>query len=609
MKTLKRLKATTLLILGLGFPLAWMAFAQQSAKTESPIDPVDYQELMAHEVMDFPDLEDLIRDERLLYEIITPPASDFTLRQPIYPVMPFSWEGFPKDLPDLLGDRHDYEYSVPVYKLRAVEDRDTRQLIFYDKDNEALFTLDKPKDYDPFAWLKSRYPGLYSGRYSASEVKEYEAAYDPARVELIVTLIPTEYVEPYLYARTKVMEYQLSLVEDESDGGFMMMSMGTESNIVITSLMKLTNGLQLEIGYPDAFTNRLDIYRATDLIERDWQLISAPLETTGTTSVVWLDTEPGGYSVGFYAVGNHDLDSDGDGFSDAFEIFVLGTDPHDPDSYGVYLSGEVLYNGPESGTIYVQAVTESAEAWSKTWQTSESTPGPYTNLVANQQSYWFKSFMDVNGNQQHDEWEPWGIHSANALPATNDMTGLDITLIDQPSIWGTLDYSGGATGNIHVLATPVLNWDTTHSTVISWVQGSASLTGDTTYVSFPVNYSITGLPPGDYIVRAFIDEDGNGQCTHLEEGGQYAVDPIAVSNRVMGIDFAIGLDSDADGIPDWWEMQYFGGPTNAVAASDAPLNDGVSNLVKYLQGRNPIEEPEPDTSGAVSLSIYTRLEP
>ena len=383
-------------------------------------------------------------------------------------------------------------------------------------------------------------------------------------------------------------------MEEEGDGGFMMMSMGTESNIVITSISSTTNGILLEIGYPVEFTNRLDVFYATDLMERDWQLISPPLETTGSTSIVWLDTQYAtGSKVGFYAAGNHDLDSDGDGFSDAFEIFVLGTDPHDPDSHGVYLSGDIAYNGPESGTIYVQAVTESADAWSKTWQTSQSTPGPYTNLVANQQSYWFKSYMDLNGNQQHDEWEPWGIYSATPLYATTDVSGLDIMLEDQPSIWGTLYYSGSATGDIHVLASPNMDWDTTYSTVIPWLQGAGSLTGDPVFVSFPVDYSITGLPQGEYIVRAFIDENGNGQYTPIEPGGQYAVDPIPVSNRVTGISFTIDQDTDVDGIPDWWEMEYFGGPTNAVW-SDDPDDDLLNNLQEFEHGTDPLN---PDTDG------------
>ena len=45
-------------------------------------------------------------------------------------------------------------------------------------------------------------------------------------------------------------------------------------------------------------------------------------------------------------------------------------------------------------------------------------------------------------------------------------------------------------------------------------------------------------------------------------------------------------DTDGDGLPDAWEQQYFGNPTNAVASAD-PDGDGMSNLQEFLTGTNP----------------------
>jgi hypothetical protein len=51
------------------------------------------------------------------------------------------------------------------------------------------------------------------------------------------------------------------------------------------------------------------------------------------------------------------------------------------------------------------------------------------------------------------------------------------------------------------------------------------------------------------------------------------------------------IDSDGDGIPDWWMMQYFGHPTGQAGdlsrASDDADGDGASNLQEYLAGTNP----------------------
>jgi len=54
------------------------------------------------------------------------------------------------------------------------------------------------------------------------------------------------------------------------------------------------------------------------------------------------------------------------------------------------------------------------------------------------------------------------------------------------------------------------------------------------------------------------------------------------------IDYQNGnLDTDGDGLPDWWESLYFGNPTNAVA--QAPAANGFSNFQCYLLGLNPLD--------------------
>lgn len=47
-------------------------------------------------------------------------------------------------------------------------------------------------------------------------------------------------------------------------------------------------------------------------------------------------------------------------------------------------------------------------------------------------------------------------------------------------------------------------------------------------------------------------------------------------------------DEDNDGIPDWWERQYFGSDLGASGPLSTPANDGIPNLLKYALGLNPL---------------------
>jgi hypothetical protein len=68
---------------------------------------------------------------------------------------------------------------------------------------------------------------------------------------------------------------------------------------------------------------------------------------------------------------------------------------------------------------------------------------------------------------------------------------------------------------------------------------------------------------------------------------------------IHNVAFAVGIlkasiadltgDSNNDGLPDAWQIQYFGSPTNPAAAPNAmPAGDGVPNWMKYLLGLNPL---------------------
>ena len=63
------------------------------------------------------------------------------------------------------------------------------------------------------------------------------------------------------------------------------------------------------------------------------------------------------------------------------------------------------------------------------------------------------------------------------------------------------------------------------------------------------------------------------------------------------------IDSDEDGLPDWWEMHYFGSETVPEALGDDDL-DTLTNLWEYENGTNPVD-PDTDSDGRNDNSEIT----
>jgi len=115
----------------------------------------------------------------------------------------------------------------------------------------------------------------------------------------------------------------------------MMMSMSmpaSPTNLVLAINSTNTNSVvDIEIGYPDTFTNRVEVFATTNLVVGEWEIVSSPITTTGSSTVVWIDTQAS-FQSRFYRAGNADLDADLDGIVDAREMILYGTNPYLSDS-------------------------------------------------------------------------------------------------------------------------------------------------------------------------------------------------------------------------------------------------------------------------------------
>jgi hypothetical protein len=76
----------------------------------------------------------------------------------------------------------------------------------------------------------------------------------------------------------------------------------------------------------------------------------------------------------------------------------------------------------------------------------------------------------------------------------------------------------------------------------------------------------------------------------VKNDGSYGIHNAAYAVGLLKASIAdLSGDANTDGLPDWWQVQYFGSTSNPQAHPNAnPAGDGVPNWLKYGLGLNPM---------------------
>ena len=156
--------------------------------------------------------------------------------------------------------------------------------------------------------------------------------------------------------------------------------------------------------------------------------------------------------------------------------------------------------------------------------------------------------------------------------------GMDNFEFSYPTVTNCIFWGDTAPNDPEISKDPTSTAAVTYSDVEGGYTGTGNIDDDPLLTAYGVHLTLdspcrdSGDPGGDYTGQTDID----GEARVI--GGQ--VD--------MGADE--WLDTDGDGLPDFWEQLHFGSPTAGDAGGDED-GDGVVNLDEYRLGRDPYLAP------------------
>lgn len=269
-------------------------------------------------------------------------------------------------------------------------------------------------------------------------------------------------------------------------------------------------------------------------------------------------------------------------------VYVYVSDRNDLDN-PVSSSDAIILGGGMASTMYSLSVPADADvSWTVWYQGDGDDP------FFDKSKYIIMGYYNTSGTQ-------WRADAATPLAGGDNRTGIDMVLLRPTTISGTVSLPAGQTAPAGGTAVSVQVSDQTNMDALAGsryvtVPGGKAFTDYSVLVPidasalWAVRYSYDGA--GDYLSQGYysstVTQPSLALATFLSGGA-----PHSEIDLTLLVDQAVNPDTDADLLPDAWEITHFGNLTTANGTTDYD-RDGYTDLQEYLND----EQGETDPLGA-----------
>jgi len=309
------------------------ALAQETAST-APVDGEVAGRDVLETIVSLEQVEQIARNAQEQFWRLVPPMDDPFYIHPESVVRAVDWKSgkWPDELlKQMVAEMETVNDSMyPVYRMTVVEER-TGELVYYNSYGKEVWRTPAPLNYNPYSFAFE----LYNIGSEQELTAQQKILGRSSNVGSEILLLPEVFMASY-------QEDAAAEAEAEVLAEPMAMSAPPASTNLAMAIGVEGNEVEVGVYFPSGYTNPVDVFVSSGLIEWDWSFFTN-IVSSNIAESTWIDEAATNSPTHFWVAARSDLDSDGDGLSDSYEKYLHQTDPDlaDTDGDGISDGAEI----------------------------------------------------------------------------------------------------------------------------------------------------------------------------------------------------------------------------------------------------------------------------